>query len=135
VSAAARAPWRERPRWLRWLGWGLAVAWAGFLFMESSSSTAGSFLSNFPPGSDKVVHAGAFGMLAALVTLGSGRPLLGVLAALLYGISDEIHQWFVPERATEVLDVVADTVGGLLGAFAVDFLARRRHRNSVGRSV
>ncbi len=125
------APWRERAPWLKWLGWCLAAAWAGFLFMQSSSSTAGSFLANFPPGSDKVVHAAAFGVLAALVTLASGRPLVGVLAALLYGVSDEIHQWFVPERATELLDVVADTVGGAVGALAVDFVARKRHRGSL----
>ncbi len=131
TSGGAAAPWRRRPRWVKWLGWCLAVAWAAFLFMQSSSSTAGSFLANFPPGSDKVVHAGAFGLLAALVTLASGRPLLGVLTALLYGASDEIHQLFVPERATELLDLVADTVGGAVGALAVDFVARKRHGGSL----
>ncbi len=124
-------PWRRRPTWLVAVGWTAAVAWAAFLFAESSSSTAGAFLANLPPGSDKVVHAGAFGLLGALVTLASGKPLLGVGIALGYGVSDEIHQWFVPERAPELLDVLADTVGGAIGAFCVDGLARRRYRRSL----
>lgn len=124
-------PWRERPAWVRWAGWSAAVLWAAFLFLQSSSSTAGSFLAAFPPGSDKIVHAGAFGLLGALVTLASGNPLLGIVLAFAYGASDEIHQWFVPERATDVLDLLADTVGGAVGAFGVEFLARRRHRRSL----
>jgi VanZ family protein len=124
-------PWRERPTWLRWVGWSAAVLWAAFLFLQSSSSTAGSFLAAFPPGSDKVVHAGAFGFLGALVTLASGSPFLGVAVAFVYGASDEIHQWFVPERASDVLDLLADTIGGALGAFGVEFLARRRYRRSL----
>jgi VanZ family protein len=124
-------PWRRRPPWLRWVGWSAAVAWAAFLFLQSSSSTAGSFLAAFPPGSDKVAHAMAFGLLGALVALGSGNPVLAVVCAFLYGASDEIHQWFVPGRASEVLDLVADTLGGAIGALAVEFLARRRYFKSL----
>ncbi len=127
----AARPWRRRPAWLVWTGWAAAAAWAGFLFLQSSSSTAGSFLALFPPGSDKVVHAGAFGLLGALVTVASGNPLVGVAVALGYGVSDEIHQWFVPERATELLDVVADTLGGAIGAWSVDLLSRRRYLRSL----
>lgn len=34
---------------------------------------------------------------------------------LLYGASDEFHQWFVPGRMTDIFDLVADGVGGTLG--------------------
>lgn len=131
AERSERFPWRRRPAWLRVVGWAAAVAWAVFLFIQSSSSTAGSFLAAFPPGSDKVVHAGAFGLLGALVTLASGQPLLGVALAFAYGVSDEVHQWFVPQRTSEVLDLVADTIGGGLGALAVEFLARRRYSRSL----
>ena len=40
---------------------------------------------------------------------------LSVVSASLYGISDEIHQSFVPFREAEVADVVADMIGALCG--------------------
>jgi len=35
--------------------------------------------------------------------------------SILYGISDEIHQYFVPFRYSSVMDVVADGLGASLG--------------------
>lgn len=36
--------------------------------------------------------------------------------ALLYGLSDEIHQYFVPGREFSWMDLLADGAGGYLGA-------------------
>ena len=45
------------------------------------------------------------------------RQLIWVLsAALLYGLSDEIHQYFVPGREFSWMDLLADGAGGYLGA-------------------
>ena len=53
--------------------------------------------------------------------------LIAVLLTSLYGIADEIHQMFVPNRAPDPNDVLADAAGGLLGALAcVAIVARRR---------
>jgi VanZ family protein len=41
---------------------------------------------------------------------------LAVLFTSLYGISDEIHQAFVPFRDSNWLDWVADTIGAAVGA-------------------
>jgi len=41
--------------------------------------------------------------------------LLSVVSASLYGISDEIHQSFVPFREAEVADVIADMLGAASG--------------------
>ncbi|MGB5540538.1 MAG: VanZ family protein, partial [Gammaproteobacteria bacterium] len=43
----------------------------------------------------------------------------------LYGVLDEIHQYFVPGRQADVLDVLADVSGGLLGAGLMFLLLRR----------
>lgn len=43
---------------------------------------------------------------------------LAVIITLLYGISDEIHQSFVPNRTYDIHDIVADGIGGLAGAWA-----------------
>jgi VanZ family protein len=42
-----------------------------------------------------------------------------LIIVVLYAISDEIHQCFVPGRQGAVLDVLLDSVGGLLGLAAI----------------
>jgi VanZ family protein len=74
-------------------------------------------------GSDKFAHFVAYGLLAALVSAGlhrAPRPFgktvirwAPVLFAGLYGISDEIHQYFVPGRTFSFLDMVADVLGAV----------------------
>ena len=45
------------------------------------------------------------------------RHLIWVLScALLYGLSDEVHQYFVPNREFSWMDLLADGAGGYLGA-------------------
>ncbi|MBP3443041.1 MAG: VanZ family protein [Clostridia bacterium] len=34
---------------------------------------------------------------------------------LLYAVSDEVHQYFVPERACRVFDIFVDTCGAMTG--------------------
>jgi VanZ family protein len=47
------------------------------------------------------------------------RGMLGALAAsALYGLSDEVHQLFVPRRTFDLLDLAADVFGGGLGSVA-----------------
>jgi len=43
--------------------------------------------------------------------------LLAVGLASLYGVSDEVHQMFVPGRDPSVIDVLADFIGSCAGAF------------------
>lgn len=118
----------ERLRWPALVG---AIVWAAVLFWQSSSSSAGSFLGFLPDGSDKVLHAGAYAVLAALLTLATGRPLLGVGLAIAYGITDEVHQSFVPGRDASVGDLVADAAGAALGAGLVVYLLRRKRRSNL----
>ena len=75
------------------------------------------------PGLDKIAHAVLFGGLAAVVSVGMRKSNPGlrreiqfygpIAFALLYGLSDEIHQVFVPLRTFEVMDLVADGLGAL----------------------
>ena len=44
--------------------------------------------------------------------------LLAAVLAAAYGLTDEIHQIFVPLRSVELADWMADAVGGLAGAIA-----------------
>lgn len=95
------------------------------LFGFSSLSTLPS-----PPGdlSAYDVHIAAYAGLGALSARATGKGLRdvswrAVLAAVvissLYGVSDEYHQLFVPGRSFDILDIVADMIGSIVGASAV----------------
>ena len=101
----------------------------GLIFWLSSSPDAQGVTFLRPP-LDKLAHAGSFGLLALLFRFATGRPMLSVLLASLYGLSDELHQAGVPGREADVLDWVADTAGAILAVGAVWFLTRRRRRRT-----
>jgi VanZ family protein len=69
-------------------------------------------------GMDKVVHALVYAFLALLLLLGDGRPSswrawIWPAVAVLYGLSDELHQSFVPGRQADALDLLADAAGAI----------------------
>ena len=74
-----------------------------------------SFIFGF---SDKVLHAFEYGILGILLyrafkqTNETTRSLsLALICVIAFGISDEVHQWFVPHRQADFWDLVADTFG------------------------
>jgi VanZ family protein len=111
--------------------WGPVILVMALIFTASSLSDPGA-----PPGgmSDKTEHGLAYAALgAALIrALADGRAsamslrriLLAAAIAALYGASDEFHQHFVPNRTPDVLDLVADALGGLAGAVLLAVAAR-----------
>lgn len=52
--------------------------------------------------------------------------LLSVLFVMLYAISDEIHQVFVPGRGPQVTDVLIDTVAGAVGILIYYFVGKTK---------
>ncbi|NUN16681.1 MAG: VanZ family protein [Myxococcales bacterium] len=112
------------------------------IFCLSHQRVSSDFVAPFPH-ADKVVHAVVYGGFCWLLSSAWGggwcpkgqtfrfhtyRRSFGlpVLWVSFYGITDEIHQAFVPGRTADVWDWVADTVGALVCAclFAV-FLPKR----------
>ncbi len=93
--------------------------------MSSLSSTGVEVPSIFFGYDDKVIHAieyGIFGILwyrgyayAIGSTLAKYATVLAICSATLFGVTDEIHQYFVPLRHADVWDVVADAVGAFSG--------------------
>ena len=57
--------------------------------------------------------------------------LLGAVISIIYGITDEIHQYFVPGRHCSLSDVGSDTVGAILayGVASVDYLLLNRYKS------
>jgi VanZ family protein len=54
--------------------------------------------------------------------------LITFIFGSIYGISDELHQYFVPGRSVEFLDWVADTLGSTSGAILSMFYRRWQSR-------
>jgi VanZ family protein/UDP-2,3-diacylglucosamine pyrophosphatase LpxH len=122
-----------RTRWL----WILPLAVAMTIVWLSAQSHYPGGLQLRPP-LDKVAHLGVFGLLAWALDLAirPNRPdlpmyrrhLLVFLVVALFGATDEWHQAFVPNRACELGDWLADTLGGALGLAlgSVQLLVTRR---------
>ena len=113
------------------LRWAAVVAWMGAIFWLSSRSTLPR-----PPGASPSLvsvlgHLGAYAVLALLLAwalLATGRRLPGTFAlawvlAVLYGVTDEIHQSFVPNRHPDLFDVLTDATGAAVALAAVWWLA------------
>ncbi len=54
-------------------------------------------------------------VLKALGVKGKKRIAIALVVCVLYAISDEFHQLFVPGRGAQVKDVVIDSVGAIVG--------------------
>lgn len=58
--------------------------------------------------------------------------ILSLLISILYGISDEIHQMFVPMRTPDMMDLLADGIGAglfLIGVWSARFFQFRKEKN------
>lgn len=117
-SSAPRVSYRT----LLWL-WGPVVVCMGAIFALSSCPSLPK-----PPGIcgfDKFQHFSAYGCLAFLTARAirgnmrdwnlSRVASLAVVIAAIYGITDEFHQRFVPNRSCDVFDWTADVTGAILG--------------------
>jgi VanZ family protein len=113
-----------------------AIVWALFIFF-ASSVPSGKLPKFFHYVNDKLIHTVVFlvfGLLVyrALQPIGSrnkfnwSRICISVAVVVLYGITDEFHQHFVPGRTVDIMDAFADTLGGILSAFVVYFASIRK---------
>lgn len=104
--------------------WLPVILWAGVIFIISSIS---SFPEEIKPlfSFDGVAHTieyAGLGFLLARAFKNSRREklkkyfrILAVICGIVYGISDEFHQWFVPMRTPSIIDLGYDFIGVVLG--------------------
>ena len=125
------------------VSWALVAAWAFLIFFMSSNTGTGLntglgiFSSIYRamqavqeqllgPGVDalsSIAHFCEYTMFGALLAnaLRCHMPLrraclIAIACASLYGVSDEVHQLFVPERMCDPVDWMVDTAGSALGS-------------------
>jgi VanZ family protein len=117
--------------------WALVLAWMGVIFYLSSRSELPR-----PEGISASIeaiggHLTAYGVLALLVSFAladtgissSRRSVYAVLFAVLYGLSDEFHQSFVPRRDPALFDIAIDAIGAITALAAWSLLVRWRIRD------
>ena len=59
------------------------------------------------------------------------RLVFSVLPAVIYSVSDEFHQLFVPNRTGQISDIIIDSSGALIGALLMYLLERRKIKKFV----
>jgi len=124
--------------------WIAVLIYASLIFV--GSSIPGTDIDTGPPGFDKILHLFEYFILSTLLyfALVSNSEILDLknvnlksadykkifyitfILSSLYGVSDEIHQLFVPNRYFELLDIFTDSVGSLLGSFLAFKISTRK---------
>ena len=127
----------------------LVITWMIFIFIMSSfNSTESSNQSNFIVNIianifninnisilslivRKLAHFTEYFILGLLVYnliySNQKKAYFAIIICVLYAISDEIHQLFVPGRSCQVLDVIIDSSGSLLGIILL-YIYKYRHK-------
>jgi VanZ family protein len=77
---------------------------------------------------DKVVHFNIFGVLSIFLikAIQERKPeyslkksiVIAVIISTFFGLTDEIHQYYVPYRNCDVYDLLADFLGSLFFSYA-----------------
>jgi VanZ family protein len=69
-----------------------------------------------------MIEYAIFGFLLARAFANSSRKnfkkffrIFAVICVIVYGITDEWHQSFVPNRVASVSDLIYDAIGGIIG--------------------
>ncbi len=112
----------------KWSYWLLVAAYAGLIFYFSSQSHPEEMLPSLVRElSDHALHIIEYSILGALCyrafrhAAGAWAAryalLLAVLASSGYGLTDEIHQAYVPLRDADGWDVLMDAIGSTIGAW------------------
>ena len=105
------------------------IVWAGLIFI--GSSIQGSTLPAAPDVTSFLVHFFEYAILGFLlcqIVIRKSKVqsqkfkkkiVVILIIGMLYAISDEVHQLFVPGRNFELIDLVMDGMGLITGMFVV----------------
>ncbi|MBI4999418.1 VanZ family protein [Candidatus Gottesmanbacteria bacterium] len=95
--------------------WSPAILWAGLIFYLSSLSvlppTGNWFFDFIVP---NLAHLTEYGILFALIWRARRNVFLSFVLTIIYALSDEFHQAFVPTRTASLIDILVDIFGMII---------------------
>lgn len=113
--------------------WLLVVAWMAVIFALSSQSQLPTPAGLSDDARSVIGHLCVYGVLAVLLWMAlprgwpaSRRIAVAFAGAILFGVTDEWHQSFVPDRESTFSDLVVDAIGASVALIAVQFASRFR---------
>lgn len=127
---------RRRPEYGRVAYWLPVIGYAAVIYYLSSLPHPEEKLSKLllEAVGDKLLHLAEYAVLSVLcyrafrLAAGPGAArhalVLAIAAASFYGLTDEVHQAFVPNRESSLFDWLADTVGAAIGASGAHYWGR-----------
>lgn len=113
----------------RYVLFGLTITYMVLIFYLSSLERPIKY--DLPYGGDKVLHLIEYAILGFMVSWSikewgiRSYIITGWIIAIAYGVSDEIHQSFVPGREASLADLLCDFFGGFIGAKSRQILYNR----------
>jgi VanZ family protein len=121
----------------RHIGLILATYWIVLFILTSIPSNALPSIGT----SDKIKHFGAYFVLTLLVRFYahfrrkfffSSKQQITLIAilVLVYGIFDEIHQYFIPGRFFDLLDLLANFLGIIAASLFSSYIINSNHEKS-----
>jgi VanZ family protein len=109
--------------------WLFVIVWCGFIFFLSSKPGLAVATGFLDFATRKPAHVMVYLILFILLfnalscTFNNFKKtnliILSFAVTVLYGISDEIHQSFVPLREGKVLDIIFDALGAVIGSYII----------------
>ncbi|MGD2270517.1 MAG: VanZ family protein [Desulfobacterales bacterium] len=117
--------------------WFPLIVYCIFIFIQSAHPTPDLIPPR--PFLDKMLHFLAYAVMGILFTRAyrtlrfKTRPhlliVLSITSSILYGVSDEIHQHFIPWRQADLMDGFADALGSVFGVLLYHFIGvKNRHQ-------
>ena len=112
------------------LSWVLFLIYSGLIFILSSIPIEIPYYFFFDP-RKLILHFMEYSILGSLSFFAIRKKNISIAFSIAYGITDEIHQYFVPGRFFDFYDMLADFIGSVFGVMLILFVLNKCSRRNL----
>lgn len=104
-----------------------AVVYMAFIFYLSSIPLRFPEVIDIIDPTKFFLHIAEYSLLGFLLSCANSSKMLSIFIGSAYGLSDELHQSFVPFRKFSIFDLLADVIGVCVGiALFMYFISKKK---------